>query len=98
MQLVVEAVRAGDPVVTADVRRVAGYGPGEGPADARELAGRLLSCVYMGTVNSSKETRDRCVLWVSRVCGLAGRGISWVCVPEEGRAACCGLAGRGCVG
>lgn len=58
-QLVVEAVRAGDPVVTADVRRVAGYGAGEGPADARELAGRLLSCVYMGTVNSSKETRER---------------------------------------
>ncbi|EFJ48782.1 hypothetical protein VOLCADRAFT_90620 [Volvox carteri f. nagariensis] len=55
-QLVVEAVKAGDPRVIADVRRVAG-----------QLAGRLLSCVYMGTVNSSYATRERARLLCEQI-------------------------------
>ncbi len=55
----VAATKAADPRVIADVRRVAGYGADQLPSDPKELAGRLLSCVYMGTVNSSRETRER---------------------------------------
>ncbi|GFR45622.1 hypothetical protein Agub_g7029, partial [Astrephomene gubernaculifera] len=67
-QLVVAAVKAGDPRVIADVRRVAGYPEGSPlPSDPRELAGRLLHCVYMGTVNSSKETRERARLLCEQV-------------------------------
>ncbi|GIL46495.1 hypothetical protein Vafri_3475, partial [Volvox africanus] len=66
-QLVVAAVRAGDPQVIDDVRRVAGYGSEELPSEPGELAGRLLSCVYMGTVNSSRETRERARLLCEQI-------------------------------
>jgi hypothetical protein len=39
--------------------RIGGYAEGEVPADASELCGRLLTTVYMGTANSSAETRAR---------------------------------------
>ncbi|GIL71251.1 hypothetical protein Vretifemale_1851 [Volvox reticuliferus] len=65
--LVVDKVRDGDFEVMNDVSRIAGYGPGELPENPRELAGRLLSCVYMGTVNSSRETRERARLLCEQV-------------------------------
>jgi hypothetical protein len=57
--MVVKAIEAGDEAVLADARRLAKYGPTEAVADAQELAGRLFTTVYMGSANSSKETRDR---------------------------------------
>jgi hypothetical protein len=59
VQMVVRAVEAGDTAVLADARRIGRYGEGEAVSDARELAGRLFTTVYMGSENSSKETRDR---------------------------------------
>ncbi|KAF8062623.1 glutamine-dependent NAD(+) synthetase [Scenedesmus sp. PABB004] len=58
-QLVVKAAAAGDAAVAADARRVGQYGEGEALGDAGELAGRLLHTVYMGTANSSADTRAR---------------------------------------
>ena len=60
-QLVVKAIQSGDATVLQDARRIAQYSEGERVDDAKALAGRLFTTVYMGTVNSSKETRDRCV-------------------------------------
>jgi NAD+ synthase (glutamine-hydrolysing) len=49
-----------DDSVLADVRRVGGYGPEEaGPTSPQEFANRILTTVYMGTENSSAETRSR---------------------------------------
>jgi hypothetical protein len=42
-----------DDKVLADAKRIGGYGEGETPKDAAELAGRLLTTVYMGTEVSS---------------------------------------------
>ena len=53
------STQAGDERVTADIRRVGQYGDGEELPSAQALAGRLLSTVYMGTVNSSDATRSR---------------------------------------
>jgi len=47
-------------VVLSDARRIGQYKEGERVDDPRELAGRLFTTVYMGSVNSSQETRDRC--------------------------------------
>ncbi|KAJ1882829.1 glutamine-dependent NAD(+) synthetase [Coemansia sp. RSA 1722] len=58
--LVVEACRQGDSQVVSDVRRVCGLQPTDAlPATAQELAGILFHTCYMGTENSSKETRQR---------------------------------------
>lgn len=47
--------------MTEDVRRVGQYKEGEQVApSAQELASRLFATVYMGTINSSSETRNRC--------------------------------------
>ncbi|KAI8470126.1 MAG: glutamine-dependent NAD(+) synthetase with GAT domain-containing protein [Monoraphidium minutum] len=66
-QMVVRAIESGDEAVLADARRVAKYGEGEAMGGARELAGRLFTTVYMGSANSSKETRDRAALLASQV-------------------------------
>ena len=42
-----------------DARRVGQYSDGERIESASDLAGRLLTTVYMGTVNSSRETQER---------------------------------------
>ncbi len=55
-QTIVKAIQSGDASVLQDARRIAQYGEGEWVGDAKALAGRLFT-----TVNSSKETRDRCV-------------------------------------
>ena len=56
-QLVVEAISDGDKVVLDDARRIGGYALDERPTSAKELAGRLLTTIYMGSSNSSAETR-----------------------------------------
>lgn len=57
-QIVVDEVAAGNAQVLADVRRLAGD-DAYTPAAAAELAGRLLHTCYMGTRNSSPQTRAR---------------------------------------
>jgi hypothetical protein len=60
IQLVTKAVAAGDDIVTADAARIGQYTAGEPVApSAAELAGRLFTTVYMGTENSSADTRNR---------------------------------------
>jgi hypothetical protein len=39
----------------------------EGPASAEELCSRIFVTCYMGTVNSSEETRDRAKLLAEQV-------------------------------
>ncbi|GAB5360407.1 hypothetical protein AAMO2058_000625300 [Amorphochlora amoebiformis] len=58
-QLVVKAVKEGkDKKVLADVRRVVREEKFI-PKDAKDLANRIFHTTYMGTKNSSKETRER---------------------------------------
>jgi NAD+ synthase (glutamine-hydrolysing) len=50
-----------DAQVIADARRIAGE-PADSdyiPTDARELCGRIMHTCYMGTENSSADTRGR---------------------------------------
>lgn len=61
-------VQAGDEKVEADARRVGQFSASESVGTAHELAGRLLTTVYMGTVNSGKETRDRAASLAQQVC------------------------------
>ncbi|KAK9815368.1 hypothetical protein WJX72_002356 [[Myrmecia] bisecta] len=58
-QMLVKAVQAGDAELEAEVRRVGQYANAEPIASAAELANKLLCTVYMGTVNSSMDTRQR---------------------------------------
>ncbi|KAJ6621395.1 hypothetical protein B0H10DRAFT_2018358 [Mycena sp. CBHHK59/15] len=60
-RLVAEASRRGDQLVIADARRIAGE-PEDStyiPSDPREFANRIFHTCYMGTENSSVETRQR---------------------------------------
>ncbi|KAL4252138.1 Glutamine-dependent NAD(+) synthetase [Abortiporus biennis] len=60
-RLVAESARKGDQAVIADARRIAGE-PEESkyvPEDPREFANRIFHTCYMGTENSSDETRKR---------------------------------------
>lgn len=57
-QLVEKAIAAGDAIVEADARRIGQYKQGE-PVSAHDLANRLFHTVFMGTVNSSADTRSR---------------------------------------
>ncbi|KAJ2550543.1 glutamine-dependent NAD(+) synthetase [Coemansia sp. RSA 1933] len=57
-RLVVDACCRGDAQTLADTRRIVGD-PEYQPKDPQELAGHLLYTAYMGTSNSSDETRDR---------------------------------------
>ncbi|PGH02600.1 hypothetical protein AJ79_07604 [Helicocarpus griseus UAMH5409] len=60
-RLVVSACRDGNEAVIADMRRIAGEPPESKwlPETPQELCGRILHTCYMGTTNSSKETRNR---------------------------------------
>ena len=51
----------------ADARRVGQYSEGEKIDSATDLAGRLLTTVYMGTINSSKETQERAAALAKQV-------------------------------
>ena len=60
-RLVVDAAKAGNQVVIKDLRKVAGE-PEDStwlPATPRELCNRIFYTCYMGTTNSSSETRRR---------------------------------------
>ncbi|KAB7496421.1 Glutamine-dependent NAD(+) synthetase, partial [Armadillidium nasatum] len=56
--LVINAVRNGESQVLDDVRRIVSQ-PDYVPSDPKELCHRLFHTVYMGTENSSAETKDR---------------------------------------
>ena len=58
-QLVVREARDGNETVIQDAQRITGKGDDWQPDDPRELARALLHTCYMGTENSSKETRNR---------------------------------------
>ncbi|KAF5843733.1 glutamine-dependent NAD(+) synthetase [Dunaliella salina] len=59
-QMVKAAVDKGDQQVMQDARRIGQYSPEEPIAStSQEFASRVFVTVYMGTVNSSQETRDR---------------------------------------
>jgi len=57
-QLVVRAVAAGNAQVLKDARKVVGD-QSYTPTDPAEFCNRIFVTVYMGSKNSSKETRDR---------------------------------------
>ncbi|KAI8844781.1 hypothetical protein BC829DRAFT_481600 [Chytridium lagenaria] len=57
-RLVCESVQAGDEQVIADVRVVTGD-PTYLPKDAKDLCSRIFCTCYMGSKNSSTETRSR---------------------------------------
>ncbi|KAF6262108.1 glutamine-dependent NAD(+) synthetase with GAT domain-containing protein [Scenedesmus sp. NREL 46B-D3] len=58
-QLAVKAIAAGDGTVLADARRMGQYAAGQAVDDPTDLASRLFHTTYMGTVNSSADTRSR---------------------------------------
>jgi NAD+ synthase (glutamine-hydrolysing) len=58
LQLVVRAIESGDKTVLADARRIGQYKDGES-VEVSDLCGRLFHSVYMGTINSSSDTRSR---------------------------------------
>lgn len=60
-RLVVSACRDGNQAVIADVRRIVGVPEDSDwlPDTPQELCGKILHTCYMGTTNSSKETRNR---------------------------------------
>ncbi|KAI7899195.1 uncharacterized protein BX663DRAFT_538097 [Cokeromyces recurvatus] len=58
-RLVVKECQAGNPQVLEDVRRLAGGDASYTPNDPREFANRIFYTCYMGTENSSSETRKR---------------------------------------
>mmetsp|Transcript_2496 Transcript_2496/g.3794 ORF Transcript_2496/g.3794 Transcript_2496/m.3794 type:complete len:245 (+) Transcript_2496:112-846(+) len=57
-QQVVEAIQEGNEAVLADVRKIVREEKFV-PKDSKDLASRIFHTCYMGTTNSSKETRDR---------------------------------------
>lgn len=60
-QLVAQAATAGNQQVIDDARRIVGEDNGSDylPTDPQEFASRILHTCYMGTKNSSRETRRR---------------------------------------
>ncbi|KAA1469135.1 glutamine-dependent NAD synthetase with GAT domain-containing protein [Dentipellis sp. KUC8613] len=60
-RLVAEAASRADKQVIADARRIVGEPDDSGyiPSDPREFCGRIFHTCYMGTENSSAETRGR---------------------------------------
>ncbi|KAH9718273.1 glutamine-dependent NAD(+) synthetase [Citrus sinensis] len=58
-QLVVKEIANGDEQVKADAIRIGRYANGEFPTESREFAKRIFYTVFMGSENSSQETRMR---------------------------------------
>lgn len=60
-RLVIKACKDGNKQVLQDVRRICGEGEDSQwvPLQPQEVAGKIFVTCYMGTGNSSKETRDR---------------------------------------
>ncbi len=59
LQMVIAAAASGNEVVRQDALRLGQYGPGESLSDAHDLANRIFVSIYMGSENSSTETRKR---------------------------------------
>ncbi|KAI8459442.1 glutamine-dependent NAD(+) synthetase [Phakopsora pachyrhizi] len=57
--LVAKEARLGNTQVIEDARKIVNEGPDYVPLDAREFCGRIFHTCYMGTENSSPETRKR---------------------------------------
>jgi NAD+ synthase (glutamine-hydrolysing) len=77
-----ESVRRGsDAQVIADARRIVGEPEGSDyvPTDARELCGRIMHTCYMGTENSSAETRGR----AKELAEAIGRSVSFCSLPPS---------------
>lgn len=58
-QLVTAAARGGDEIVAKDIRRIAQLSDDAPIPSAKELAEMIFTTVYLGTENSSSETRAR---------------------------------------
>ncbi|KAJ7531013.1 hypothetical protein O6H91_14G028700 [Diphasiastrum complanatum] len=58
-QQVVKALEEGNEQVKLDVARIAHYEKASLPKDSQDLAKRILHTVYMGSENSSEDTRTR---------------------------------------
>ncbi|KAH9669614.1 glutamine-dependent NAD(+) synthetase [Citrus sinensis] len=58
-QLVVKEIANGNEQVKADAIRIGRYANGEFPTESREFAKRIFYTVFMGSENSSQETRMR---------------------------------------
>jgi NAD+ synthase (glutamine-hydrolysing) len=65
--MLVDHIKLGNTQVLNDVRRVAKYGPTETPTDAKDLAKRIFFTCYMGTKNSSEETRSRAAALAAQI-------------------------------
>ena len=74
--------RGSDKQVISDARRIVGEPEGSEyvPTDARELCGRILHTCYMGTENSSAETRGR----AKELAEAIGRHVSHLFPPSQG--------------
>lgn len=64
--MIVASVQLGDAKVLSDLRRILGD-PEYTPNLATELCNRLLVTCYMGTENSSKETRQRAAALAAQI-------------------------------
>ncbi|KAJ3669271.1 hypothetical protein LUZ60_011221 [Juncus effusus] len=61
-QLVFKDIEEGDEQVKADALRIGHYKNGEVPTNSQEFAKRIFYTVFMGSENSSEETRSRAKL------------------------------------
>lgn len=58
-QLVVKEIEKGDEQVKADAIRIGNYTDGQFPTDSKEFAKRIFYTVFMGSENSSEDTKKR---------------------------------------
>ncbi|KAJ6933797.1 glutamine-dependent NAD(+) synthetase [Populus alba x Populus x berolinensis] len=58
-QLVVKEIEKGDEQVKADAIRIGNYTDGQFPTDSKEFAKRIFYTVFMGSENSSDDTKKR---------------------------------------
>lgn len=58
-RLAVQAIEAGDKFVLSEAQKICGEKEGWVPKTPQELCGRIFHTCYMGTSNSSNETRSR---------------------------------------
>ena len=82
--------QAGNQQAEEDAKRVGQYSPSERVESPQQLAGRLLTTVYMGTVNSSQETKDRAASLARQVLPLcltiaSSNSAVWQCLalPQD---------------
>lgn len=66
-KMVVREIAEGNKTVEADCRRIAGYSSDDHIGDPLELASRIFATIYLGSTNSSSETKDRAAKLASEV-------------------------------